>query len=157
MLPVKTLLLSTLLLLTGCGVEANFSDHPTDQVWRALQAVAEQPDYDHDDYTKRWTVTENIVHVDQEERRIDIERDLERVLTRPRTRPLHQEEHWSIQVTLLPGNRVQFRNMTPAIPAHVQLEADRYFTSVRRLLAGLPPPSDIRDRMRDASAEEEGS
>ena len=154
---VQTFLLATMLLLTGCGVDADFSDYPTDQVWRALQAVAEQPDYDHVDYTKRWTVTENIVHVDEEDRRIDIERDLERVLVRPRTQPLHQEEHWSLQVALLPGNQVLFRTMTPAVPAHVQFEADRYFTSVRRLLAGLPPPTHIRDRMREASNDEGGS
>ena len=156
--PAKITLLSLALLLAGCGVKAEFGDRPTEQVWRALQAVAEQPDYDHEDYTKRWTVVENIVTVDEADRRIDIERELERVLVRPRTKPLHQEVHWSIQVTLLPGNEVLFESVDPEIPAHVQLEADRYFTSVRRLLAGLPPPDHIRDRMQAVPIdEEEGS
>ena len=146
-----------LLLLGGCGVKADFGDRPTDQVWRALQAVAEQPDYDHEDYTKRWTVVENIVTVDEADRRIDIERELERVLVRPRTKPLHEEVRWSIQVTLLPGNRVLFESAGAELPAHVQLEADRYFTSVRRLLAGLPPPDRIRERMRDVPVGEDGS
>ena len=154
---VKTIMYSLLLLLAGCGVKADFSDRPTSQVWLAMQAVAEQPDYDHEDYTKRWTVVENIVTVDEADRRIDIERELERVLVRPRTKPLHEEVHWSIQVTLLPGNQILFASVDPRVPAHVQFEAERYFTSVRRLLAGLPPPDHIRERMRDDPAGEEGS
>lgn len=157
MLHAKMILCSILMLLTGCGIEADFSGHPSEQVWRAMQAVAEQPDYDHDDYTKRWTVVENIVHVDEDAHRIDIERQLERVLVRPRTRPLHQDEHWSFQVTLMQDNQVLFRSMSPAIPAHVQFEANRYFASVRRLLAGLPPPEHIRERLRNESDVEGGS
>jgi len=157
---LRTLLLVvTTLALGACGVEAEFGDHDTYQVWRALQAAAEHPDYHHQDYTKRWTVMENIVHVDAEDRRIDIERRLERVLRRPRTSPLHQNETWHFQVTLLPGpgNRVHFSNMGPAVPTHMQFEAERYFAEVRRFLAGLPPPEELQDRMRGDAESDEGS
>ncbi|MDG2200675.1 MAG: hypothetical protein P8K80_05795 [Phycisphaerales bacterium] len=155
------LLVVMTLALGACGVEAEFGDHDTYQVWRALQAAAEHPDYNHQDYTKRWTVMENIVHVDDVDRRIDIERRLERVLHRPRTNPLHQNETWHFQITLLPGpgNLVHFDNMGPAVPTHLQFEAERYFAEVRRFLAGFPPPQEIRDRMRSDpdSDSEEGS
>ena len=55
------ILLAAVLALGACGVEADFSGHETYQVWRAMQAAAEYPDYDHQDYTKRWKVMENIV------------------------------------------------------------------------------------------------
>ncbi len=147
-----TVLLVTTLALGACGVEADFSDHQTYQVWRALQAAAEHPDYDHQDYTKRWTVMENIVHIDEDDRRIDIERRLERVLRRPRTKPLHQNETWHFQVHLLPGpeNRVRFKNMAPAVPTHLQFEGERYFTEVRRLLAGLPPSRSLQEMTQDS-------
>ncbi|HBZ97474.1 MAG TPA: hypothetical protein DEO57_06470, partial [Phycisphaerales bacterium] len=68
MISARITVLTLGLVLTGCGVKADFGDRPTEQVWRALQAVAEQPDYDHEDYTKRWTVVENIVTIDEADR-----------------------------------------------------------------------------------------
>ena len=150
-----SVLLAATLALGACGVEADFSEHQTYQVWRALQAAAEHPDYDHQDYTKRWTVMENIVHVDEADRRIDIERRLERVLRRPRTQSLHQNETWHFQVHLLPGpeNRVRFKNMAPAVPTHSQFEGERYFAEVRRLLSGLPPSQSLQESVQDSDAD----
>ena len=156
---LRLLLLSLTALLGACGAEADFAKYESWQVWRALKAVSENPDYNHEDYTKRWTVMENIVHVDEEDQRIDINRRLERVLRRPRTNPLHEDVTWHFQVQLLPGseNRVRFKNIGWALPTRVHFEADRFFAEVHRFLAGLPPPPEMQERLQQKSKDSESS
>lgn len=152
---LRILLFIPLLILGACGVEADFSGHAPDQVWRALKAVSENPDYDHQDPTKRWTVVENIVHVDEQDRRIDINRQLQRVLRRPRTKPLFEDMTWHFQVSMPASDAsvVRFENIGPAIPTKVQFEGDRYFAEVRRFLAGLPLPEHLRSRENGSPAD----
>src|SRR5687767_3542074 len=85
----------------GCTtIRETFPGHDADQVWTAMVAAARTPDYNHPDYTQRWTVRENQVWVDEENSRIEIFRRLERDLHRPASRPLHEQREWKIQATL---------------------------------------------------------
>src|SRR5688572_25508895 len=80
------------LACTGCTVQRmTFPNHDPDEVWTAMVAVAQTPDYNHPDYTKRWTVRVNEVWVNPERSQIEIYRRLERVLHRPGSQPLHEE------------------------------------------------------------------
>ena len=144
---MRLLLLLLTLSLTACGVDATFPDRNPDQLWKALKAVAEHPDYDHSDITKRWTVVENIVHVDEVHRRIDIDRHLKRLLYRPRTKPLYEDVHWRFQIHMFPTDplSVRFESIDPGLPTKAQFEGDRYFSEVRRFLAGLPRPESSSD------------
>lgn len=149
---MRLLLLLPLLLLTACGANATFPDRNPEQLWKALQAVAENPDYDHDDITKRWTVVENIVHVDEADRRIDVDRHLKRLLHRPRSNPLYEDVHWRFQIHMLPTDppSVRFESVDPALPTKAQFEGERYFDEVRRFLAGLPRPEPVVPPAPDA-------
>ena len=132
--------------MAGCGVDSTFPGHDADQVWRALKAVAEQPNYDHVDPTKEWTLVENIVHVDESQRRIDVQRRVQRLLHRPRTQSLYEDVHWSFQIqqfaTTPPSAR--FESNDPELPTKVHFEGERYFAEVRLLLSGLPRPQRLR-------------
>lgn len=132
--------------MVGCGVDATFPGRDPDQLWRALKAVAEQPEYGHQDPTKEWTLVENVVRVDEELRRIDIDRRVKRLLHRPRTKDLYEDVHWSFQVQQYPTDppSVHFQANEPELPTKVQFEGDRYFTEVRFLLSGLPRPQRMR-------------
>ena len=127
-----------LLLLCGCSMEGRFPGFTDDQVWTAMKAVAQQPDYDSAHYTKRWTIVDNFVHIDEETHVIEIDRSLERVLQRPMTRPLHQTASWIFTVDLIredpPG--VMIHNRGFSLPTKFQFEAKRYFSDMRTLLDG---------------------
>ncbi|MCH2149022.1 MAG: hypothetical protein MK095_06265 [Phycisphaerales bacterium] len=149
---MRLLLLLLLPLLTAaCGVDATFPDRKPDQLWKALKAVAENPDYDHADPTKRWTVVENIVHVDEVHRRIDIDRHLKRLLHRPRTNPLYEDVQWRFQIHMYPTDplSVRFESIDPSLPTKAQFEGDRYFAAVHRFLSGLPRPTPSDDAATD--------
>lgn len=67
--------------IAGCAsVEREFDGSPTNQVWSALVAAAESPEYDGPDPADRWTVVENEVWIAPEEGRIEIYRRLKRYL-----------------------------------------------------------------------------
>ncbi len=58
-------------LLGGCASEtATFAGRPRDQVWTAMVAVAEQPDY------QDWRMLDNVVSVDPEQEKIVLFRAL---------------------------------------------------------------------------------
>jgi len=144
---VRGLLLLLPVLLGACGVQSTFTGEDPAQLWRAMQAVAESPTYDKGDITKRWTVVENIVEVDNVDWRIDITRHLKRPLRRPGAKPLYEDLHWRFEIQLLHENppRVQFSSIDPALPTKVQYEGDRYFAEVRSILSGYPRPARLED------------
>jgi len=143
---MKVLLWLLVVCLTGCGVDSSFPGHDADQLWRALKAVAEQPDYTHPDPTKEWTLVKNIVHVDEAHRRIDIDRRVQRLLHRPRTQSLYEDVHWRFQIQQFATDppSVRFEALEPEIPTKVHFEGERYFAEVRLLLSGLPRPEHLR-------------
>lgn len=119
----------------GCASGSReFPDRPRDQVWAAMVAVAERPDY------PDWRVLDNEVAVEAEFDRILIYRTLRRDLHRPGAPPQRQDRSMRIEVSLLDTEppAAVFRSTVAALPSRVSAEADRYFDSVAELL-GEPP------------------
>lgn len=126
-------------LAAGCTtVTETFPDESPEQVWTALIAVAETPDYGSPDPAERWLVRRNDVWVDPEVARIEIYRVLDRVRQLPMQEPRRDSREWRLQVTFLeePHPTATFTSRGLAIPAHAQAEAARYFADVHRLLDG---------------------
>lgn len=132
-----------LLAFSGCTTKRQaYPNHTSNQVWVAMQAVAESPEYDD------WHVTSNEVWVDQEQARIEVYREIRRTLHRPRAKPSNQRRTWRLQYVLEDGDpptvRVVSRGM--GVPAHALEEADRYLLDVRRMLQSefaTPPPAPV--------------
>ncbi len=119
--------------LSGCTtVHREFAGLPSDQVWTALVAVAESPNYDD------WTVTENDVWVDETARRIEIYRRLRRVIHQPASKTRRENREWRFQVIFEPP-LATFTSRGMGVPSHAQDEADRYFEDVLDILGGMPP------------------
>lgn len=138
-----SLLLAALALTAsaGCTVQRmSFPGHDPEQVWTAMVAVAQTPDYGHEDYTKRWTVRANEVWIDPDRSRIEVYRRLERILHRPASRPLHERREWKFSIAMEADDppTVTFVSRSAAIPAHVWDEAQRYFDEVWQVLGGKP-------------------
>lgn len=134
----------TLVTLGGCGLKIteNFAGRNPDQVWTALVAVAETPDYDNPEFG-RWTVMENDVWANGDKRRIEIYREIRRSFYGPGDPQGRREDQtWEIQITLADdeedGLHAVFKVRNWSIPAYVWNEADRYFADVREILGGMP-------------------
>lgn len=124
------------ILLAGCASRsAVFPDRPREQVWTAMVAVAERPDY------ADWRMLENEVAVEPEVSRILIYRTLRRDLVTPGIPVRRQDREMQIEIRLLETDPPQavFATTVATLPARVDEEATRYFQSVRELL-GEPPP-----------------
>lgn len=147
------LLLLTLPFLTACGVTERraFVNRDPDQLWEAMKAVAQEPDY----YTTnmelgdRWVIRANDVAYDDNARRIEVYRKLERETHRPLSPVTREEREWRFEIVLEqtpppelhtqpapPVMRFTARNVTVA--AHVWDEAQWYFDEVERFLGPLP-------------------
>ena len=123
-------------MLLGCTtVHQEFAGLPSDQVWTALVAVAESPDYDD------WTVTENEVWVDEAAQRIEIYRRLRRVIHQPAYKARRENREWRFQVIFEPP-LATFTSRGMGVPSHAQDEADRYFEDVLDMLGGMPVASE---------------
>ncbi len=120
-------------LLAGFGCTSRtqtYPNHTVGQVWAAMQAVAESPEYDD------WHVMSNDVWVDDEQARIEVYREVRRTLHRPRSQPLNQRRTWRLQMLLVdddpPTVRIVSRGI--GIPAHAQEETDRSLIDIRKIL-----------------------
>ncbi len=123
-------------MLVGCTtVHQDIAGLPSDQVWTALVAVAESPDYDD------WTVTENDVWVDEATQRIEIYRRLRRVIHQPASKARRENREWRFQVIFEPTDPpgATFTSRGLGVPSHAQDEGERYFLDVLDLLGGMPP------------------
>ena len=128
---------AVLAALSGCvSVRETFTGHDPDQVWTAMKAVANAPDYAKGEPADRWTVRENSVWVDEAGNRIEIFRRLERQLYEPGTSPQHQERQWKLRVQLEQREppTAKFTSRQWGVPAHTWDEASRYFAEVREIL-----------------------
>ena len=128
-------------LLNGCTtVRQAFPEQDSAQVWTALVAAAETPNYDPADPRDRWTVTENHIWVDEEHSRIEVYRELDRVLHLPRMKPRHEEQTWRFEVLFNPDSDppiARFKGRSFAVPMQAVEEGERYFADVWALL-GTP-------------------
>ncbi len=132
------LIAALLLLLGGCSAHRQtFAGHDSNEVWTAMLAVAEVPDY-----TGDWHVTDNIVTSDRSAGRIDVNRDLRRSVREADGSWRTEQRTWQFRYELLPGTppTVTMIARNPAIPMHVLSEANRFFTDVGAVLAGVPRP-----------------
>jgi hypothetical protein len=146
-------------LLGGCATEsATFEGRPRDQVWTAMVAVAEQPEY------TDWRMLDNLVAVDPEQEKIVIYRALRRVAVRPGADKVRQDREYQFEISLEPENpkhpdapaKVVFATLQPIMPARLTDEAERYFASVAELLGEVKetprpkplatePPGNVRE------------
>ncbi|MCH8316306.1 MAG: hypothetical protein IIA64_10070 [Planctomycetes bacterium] len=126
-------------MLFGCTtVHQEFAGLPSDQVWTALLAVAESPNYDD------WIVTDNDVWVDEATQRIEIYRRLRRVIQQPAYKARRENREWRFQVIfeLTDPPLATFTSRGLGVPSHAQHEGERYFLDVLDLLSGMPPPDE---------------
>ena len=129
-------LTSLVACLGGCGYKmATFSGHDGSHVWSAMLTAAEQPVYED------WRVIENDVWNEPESGRIEILRLLMRDRVDAGNKPVRESETWRFQIHLLEFEppTVRFIARQAAVPAHVWLEAERYFDEVRSLLNDPAP------------------
>ena len=124
-------------LAAGCTTQrASFPGQTTDQVWTALVAVAETPDYGDVPADERWSVKENSVWLDPAALRIEIYRELVRTTDLGSTRPWSRQRTWRFRVRLEPGDppTVEFRSRGVGAPLRALEEAERFFEDVSELL-----------------------
>jgi len=130
--------------LAGCASEsATFSGRPRDQVWTAMVAVAEQPEY------ADWRVLENRVVVDDERQEIYIARQLRRDLVRPGADEVRQDRSYRFDIVLEAARadrpdaspKVVFSTVQPIMPTRLFDEAERYFAEVAELLGEVKEAS----------------
>lgn len=132
--------------LVGCASEtATFAGRPRDQVWTAMVAAAEQPQY------ADWRMLENRVVVDEERQEIYVARQLRRDLVRPGTNEVRQDRSYRFDIMLEDSSgddpeaplTVVFSSVEPVLPTRLFEEAERYFAEVAELLGetkGTPAP-----------------
>ena len=123
--------------VAGCPSRSQvFEGYSQDQVWSAMIAAAQSPEYDD------WKIAENETFVDEDGRRVEVYRVLRRLLVTPYADPRKESEEWRLQLVLahdmdIDAPVVDFTARQITVPAHVWREADRYFGQVRTLLG--PP------------------
>lgn len=130
--------------LAGCGVtqrRALSGSRDSDQVWTAMKAVANEPDYMKSaNPADRWVVRQNEVTVDDVHRLLHVYRRLEREVHAPLSPPHHETREWKFEIALeqpMPPIML-FRTNNAGVPAHAWDEAKRYFDEVEQFLGPLP-------------------
>jgi hypothetical protein len=136
-----------LILLCGCTTtRETYRGKTADQVWAAMVAVANTPDYwNTPDVTERWHVRENAVWDDEANRRIEVFRKLERELHLPNQPVVYEKREWRFEVTMEQEDPpvVKFTSCGAEVPAHAWHEADRFFDQVWELLGIKDPPKPV--------------
>lgn len=120
---------------------------PSGQLWTAVRAAAENPDYDAPDPDDRWNVASNDVWEEPGAARLEIVRVIDRLRQPPGRRAYREERTWKLSVVVEEGTdasgpRATFSSRGFAVPMQVQEESDRFFGLVDELLRpidGLPP------------------
>lgn len=146
-------------LFSGCvSYERTYPGRTQQQVWTAMISVAEQPNYDSEEWGK-WHVMTNNVWVDESGARIEVSRHLRRsVYNAGMVKPDQQERTYELTFSLRgstePTVRCSMRGFE--IPAEAFTESQRYFDDVGELLMGMPMPmaSHAAPEMEEAPADE---
>ena len=124
-------LLGILAALAGCTTQSSvFKDRSPEQVWTALIAVAEDPQYD------KWVVVDNNVWIDLVYDRLEVQRTLKRDLHRTGSSPQRETQELEFQIVLErtqpPAVTVTVRNAI--IRGKALMAIDHFFNEVRDLL-----------------------
>lgn len=134
-------ILAAAFVLTGCTVyERNYPGRTSDQVWSAMVAVAQQPDYDSEKWGK-WHVMQNEVWVDEPKARIEVYRELRRVVYNAgMVKPDEQDREYRMTIKLRDSGtpRIRFETRALELPTDGFTESQRYFDDVGALLEGMP-------------------
>jgi hypothetical protein len=132
--------------LSGCAVTERrllLEGRDPDQVWNAMVAVAQEPDYmSSEDVAQRWVVRTNEVAADPDASgggRIEVYRRLERELHMPGAPVRHETREWKFNIVLEQRDPplILFTARNASVPAHVWQEAERYFNEVQGFLEGM--------------------
>jgi hypothetical protein len=146
------------IFLSACTTtRETFTGQSTHQVWTAMVAVANTPDYWHPtDYTERWIVRENDAWDDAENRRIEVFRKLERELHMPGQTPVQESREWRFTVVMEEDDPpvVTFTSRGAGVPAHAWHEADRFFAQVWDVLGVKDPPKPPKPIKTEPTQEE---
>jgi len=135
------LLAALALILGGCtSLQETYAGKTSGQVWTAMVASANNPDYYPD-----WHVTRNDVWVDESGARIEIHRVLERDYIVPLGHPQRQTREWQQRVVLATSGDnqpvIEFTSRNLGVPAKAREEAMMFFADVWQLLGGRPDPA----------------
>ena len=138
----------TIPFLAACGFterRAIVDGRDVDQVWAAMNAVAQTPDYyaASDDLGDRWVVRDNQVAYDDDARRMEVYRVLERELHKPLAPVTREQREWKFEIAIeeppiasMPTMR--FRTRNAGVPAHAWDEAKWFFDEVEAFLSVAP-------------------
>lgn len=128
---------------SGCKTvhTESFEGREPAQVWTAMKAVAQSPGY-----YDNWFVTANELAVYEEDRRIEIHRELTRDMVVPGSGPQRERRDMDQTITLVvdadEGDDVEpvikFTTAGPSIPVRDQSEAEMFFEEVWEILGGRP-------------------
>lgn len=141
---------SLILFMTGCTtLEESYAGRDASQVWTAMVAAAENPEYYSD-----WFIMANDVWADDATGRIEIHRVIERDVVKPRMKPQHQKRTWQHQIYLIEdetGPLVTFRSRGWGVPVLAREEALNFYADVWEILGGK---SAVVDEEEEAVEEE---
>ena len=127
-----------LICLGGCSApERTWTGHKRDVVWTAMLAVAQSPEYGHQNSKQRWQVLENDVNQDSSSGIIKVRRTIRRAFRLPRQEVQHDFRELIFQVVLLPKEppATVFEELSfQYVPVRSTEEAARFFNQMDRLL-----------------------
>ncbi len=111
--------------------------HTSDEVWTAMIAVAQTPEYQSDNPRKRWHIFENDVIVDSDSGLISVRRVLRRSMKLP-MQPVQRDDRemiFQISIKNHEPPTTEFKEIsTQLVPVRTLDEAERYFNQVDDLL-----------------------
>ena len=127
-------------LVCGCSIKTTFPGRSTDQVWHAMVATAETPEYGPADHPMTWHVVTNDVITSPTTWSVSVHRIVERTIPHIGRPPTYQERLWNFEVALEDINPPTATFTVPdgALPAWVHEEATVFFDQVRSLLRSPP-------------------
>ena len=136
---MKWLIATTLgLMLWGCSTPTRtWEGVDYSNVWTAMVAAANAPEYRSDDPRRRWFVTQNDVSTNEQTGSIEVHRTLRRTLKLPRQREQHdtRELFFEISLSPTPPPTTTFEVLSmQLVPVRTIEEADLYFEQVELLL-----------------------
>ena len=128
-----------LICLGGCSTpERTWAGHSRDVVWTAMLAVAQSPEYDHQNAKQRWQVLENDVNQDSNAGIIKVRRTIRRAIRLPRQEVQRDFREIIFQVVLLPKEPpvTVFEALSfQYVPVRSVEESTRFFNQMDELLS----------------------
>ena len=132
----------TTVTLSSCSapMQQTFPEIDRSHLWTAMVATAMAPQYESDNFRKRWIVAENEVELHPKQGQIDVKRIIHRSLQLPRQRPQRDRRDILFSVYLLPTtpSTIEFvSHNSKFLPIRSLNEAQRYFDAVEAMLVPI--------------------